>query len=115
MPMAQLMFRCAHRESHQRTSQSGSENIQGGNARRQNLRRYPAQKSENKRLRTLLLAQSPKKKCAEHEKEHVRKPNQQLRMNVRIGTQRVGDDDKQKVGDGDNQSHGKADRSFAPV
>src|SRR6266487_4341106 len=115
MPLAQLLFRCPDWKSHSWTSQVGFENVQSGNARRQNLRRPPAQQSESKRLRTLLLAQSPEEECAEQEKEHVRKPNQQLWMHMRIGTQRVGDDDKQKIGDGDDQSHGKADRSFAPM
>src|SRR6266436_1362037 len=115
MPMAQLMFRRANWKSHQRTGESGFENVQSGNARRQNLHRSSANSWQTKRLRTLLLAQSPKKERTEHKKEHVWKPNQQLRMHVRIGTERVGDDDKQEIGNGDDQSHGKADRSFAPV
>ena len=57
----------------------------------------------------LLPRKSAKQKDTQHDKENIGKPDQQLRMHLRIAAQRIADDDKKKISSGNNQTHGEPD------
>ena len=56
----------------------------------------------------LLAGQSAKQKRAQHDKENVGKPDQQLWMHVRVAAQGIANDDKEKIAGSNNQTHGEA-------
>ena len=63
----------------------------------------------------LLLVRPPEKNCADDNEKEVRKPDEQIRMNFRVGAHRVGDDDEEEIKNRDEQAHGEADRGLAPM
>ena len=59
--------------------------------------------------KVLLPAQSQKQPCSEDQEQNIRKPDQQLRMQLRLSTQRVGENNKEKVKNAHDQTEGEAD------
>ena len=57
----------------------------------------------------LLPRKSAKQKGTQHDKENIGKPDQQLRMHLRVAAQRIANDDKKKISSGNNQTHGEPD------
>ena len=66
-------------------------------------------------MAVLLLAQAAKEIRADDDEEQIRKPDEQLGMDLGIGPHGVGDDDEEKLKDRHDQACGKADRGLAPV
>jgi len=56
----------------------------------------------------LLPRQPPEQKCAEHDKQNIRKPDEQFRVRMWIRSQRIANDYEQKIARGNNQAHGEA-------
>ena len=56
----------------------------------------------------LLSRETPEQKNTQHDKENVRKPDEQFRVRMRIPAQRVANDHEQEVSRGNNQPHGEA-------
>ena len=67
--------------------------------------RFTASPSDN----LLLLGQPAEQQGTQDDKENIGKPDQQLRMDMRIAAQRIADDDKEKISGGNNQTHGEPD------
>lgn len=67
--------------------------------------RFTASPSDN----LLLLRQPAEQQGTQDDKENIGKPDQQLRMHMRIAAQRIADDDKEKISGGNNQTHGEPD------
>src|SRR6266446_7587787 len=54
-------------------------------------------------LFVLLPGQSAEQKCAKHDEENVRDPDEQFRMHFWISAKGVGDDDEKEISYRDNQ------------
>src|SRR5438876_1151543 len=63
----------------------------------------------------LALTQTDEKDRAQHNKEDVRKPDQQFRMNLRIVPEGIGDDHKKEIRNGDDKAQKKTDGGFPPM
>ena len=56
----------------------------------------------------LLPREAAKQKRAQHDKENIRKPDEQFWVRVRIPAQSIANDYKEKVGRGNDEAHGEA-------
>src|SRR5438552_11204130 len=63
----------------------------------------------------LALTQTDEKYRAQHNKEDVRKPDQQFRMNLWIVPKGIGDDHKKEIRNGDDQAEKKTDGGFSTM
>ena len=57
----------------------------------------------------LLSRETAEQKHAQHDKQNIRKPDEQLRVRMRISAQCIANDDEQKIRRGNDQTHGKSD------
>lgn len=62
-----------------------------------------------------LPREPPEQKRPQHDKQNVGKPDEQLRVRMRVSAQGIPNDHEQKIRCGNNQTHGEPDRSFAPM
>ena len=65
--------------------------------------------------RRLLALQPAEHPNPEHEKKQVWKPDEKLRMEIRVGTQCVGDNNEKKVENANDQAGRETKGCFAPV
>src|SRR5204863_5296667 len=63
----------------------------------------------------LALTQTDEKNRTQHNEKDVRKPDQQLRMYLRIVPKGVGDDDKKEIRNGDDQAEKKTNGGLLPM
>ena len=56
----------------------------------------------------LLPRETAEQKHAQHDKENVRKPDEQFRVRMRIPAQRIANDYEQEIGRSNNQAHGES-------
>ena len=65
--------------------------------------------------RRLLALQPAEHPNPEHEKKQVWKPDEKLRMELRVRTQGVGDNDEEKVENGNDQADRETKGGLAPM